>query len=128
MHGGMLATLLDSVMGMVVGSMAPADHFVVTVQLNINFIRPAWKGERLVATSEVQHSGQQTAVARGEVRTAKGNVVGSGTGTFMYLRHTDPQHIRFARHSDESIAQPNVQSPRGTDTSGAGELGSTLPL
>src|SRR4051812_20047318 len=64
-HGGLLASVLDSVMGMAAGSLCPADHYVVTVQLNVQFIRPAREGETLVATAEVMHSGRQTAVARG---------------------------------------------------------------
>jgi uncharacterized protein (TIGR00369 family) len=101
LHGGMLAVLMDSAMGMAAGSTAPAGHFVVTVQLNINFIRPAWEGEHLVASGEVRHSGQQTAVARGEVHTARGVLVGSGSGTFMYLRHSDPHLRHLARQDDE---------------------------
>lgn len=100
MHGGVLATLLDSVMGMSVGSLGPAGHFVVTVQLNVNFIRPAWEGETLVAVAEVIHSGQQTAVARGEVRTARGNLVGSGSGTFLYVAHPDPARGRLPQRTE----------------------------
>ena len=52
--------------------MAPAGYHVVTVQLNINYIRPAWLGEKLIARSDVRHAGQMTAVSRGEVRTVDG--------------------------------------------------------
>jgi len=105
MHGGVLATLLDTVMGMAAGTRAPAGHFVVTVQLNINFIRPAWAGETLVATGEVRHVGRQTAVARGEVHTKTGTLVGSGSGTFMYLPHTDPNLARFEKHVDAALGE-----------------------
>jgi uncharacterized protein (TIGR00369 family) len=97
MHGGMAATLLDSVMGAAAGTKAPADHFVVTVQLNINFTRPAWEGETLKATGEVQHAGRQTAVARGEIRTAAGELVALGTATFMYLPHDARSRTKVER-------------------------------
>jgi uncharacterized protein (TIGR00369 family) len=84
-HGGLVSTLLDSVLGCACWTLAPAGHHVVTVQLNINFIRPAWLGEKLIATSEVRHAGQMTAVSRGEARTAEGSLVAAATGTFMYL-------------------------------------------
>ncbi len=84
-HGGLLATLLDSALGMTASTRAPAGHFVVTVQLNINFIRPAWLDEKLIAVADLQHAGRSTAVARGEVRTDGGALVASATGTFMYL-------------------------------------------
>jgi acyl-coenzyme A thioesterase 13 len=122
MHGGMLGALLDSALGMAAGSLAAADQFVVTVQLNINFIRPAWEGERLVATGEVQHAGRQTAVARGEVRTAEGVLVGSGSGTFLYLRHTDPEQRRYDREAE--ITTRNVEDaarrPAGPGSSDRG--------
>jgi uncharacterized protein (TIGR00369 family) len=84
-HGGLVATLLDSVLGCACWTLAPANHHVVTVQLNINFVRPAWLGEKVTATSEVRHAGQMTAVSRGEARTAAGALVAMATGTFMYL-------------------------------------------
>lgn len=106
MHGGVLATLLDSVMGMAAGSLAAEEQFVVTVQLNMNFVRPAWEGESLVATGEVCHKGKQTAVARGEVRTASGNLVGIGTATFLYILHTDPAKGRFTGQEDAGTKLP----------------------
>jgi uncharacterized protein (TIGR00369 family) len=120
MHGGMLATLLDSALGMAAGSLASADQFVVTVQLNINFIRPAWEGEHLVATGEVQHAGQQTAVARGEVRTDKGVLVGTGSGTYMFLSHTDPRQRRYDRKADETISQAGPGNAPGRAAEGPG--------
>ena len=71
-HGGVIATLLDSVMGMDAQRSSPPDHYVVTAQLNVHFIRPAFEGETLVASSEVRHSGRKTAVAQGEIRTSSG--------------------------------------------------------
>src|SRR4051812_39882083 len=96
LHGGMSATLLDSVMGMSAASVAPPGHYVVTVQLNMNFIRPAWEGETLVATSEVGHSGRVTAVARGEGHTAEGVLGGRGSAPLILLLPTGPQTDRVA--------------------------------
>ncbi len=84
-HGGVVATLMDTCLGCACWTLAPAKHHVVTVQLNINYIRPAWLGEKLVARSEVRHAGQMTAVSRGEVRTSEGALVTSASGTFMFL-------------------------------------------
>jgi uncharacterized protein (TIGR00369 family) len=84
-HGGMVATLLDSCLGCACWTLAPPDNHVVTVQLNINYIRPAWLGETLTARAEVRHAGQMTAVSRGEVRTSDGLLVAMATGTFMFL-------------------------------------------
>jgi uncharacterized protein (TIGR00369 family) len=84
-HGGVVATLLDSTLGCACWTLAPPNHHLVTVQLNINYIRPGWLGERLVCHCEVRHAGQMTAVSRGEVRTSEGVLVAAASGTFMFL-------------------------------------------
>ncbi len=93
-HGGMIATLLDSAMGLAVSRSAPADHYVVTAQLNVNFIRPAWEGETLVASTAIRHAGGKTAVAQGDLTTTAGALVATASGTFVYVRHTDATRTR----------------------------------
>ena len=84
MHGGVTAALLDSAMGFAAVTMSPPGHYVVTVQLNINFVRPVWESETLIAKGEVRHSGRQTAVVFGEIHTGEGTLIATGTGTFLY--------------------------------------------
>ena len=89
-HGGLFAALLDTTLGWAAGSLAPEGMDVVTAQLNINFIRPARPGERLIAEAEVQHSGRRTAVARAEVKTADGHLAATGSATFLFVRLDGP--------------------------------------
>lgn len=93
-HGGFIATLLDSVMGRDAGRLAPSDHYVVTAQLNVNFIRPGWEGEVVRASAEIRHRGRKTAVAQGEVRTDAGALVATGSATFLYVPHTEATRAR----------------------------------
>jgi uncharacterized protein (TIGR00369 family) len=86
-HGGVAAALLDTALGVAAATTAPEGYDVVTAQLNVNFIRPAWMGERLIASGDVQHAGKMTAVCRGELRTQEGALVGAASGTFLYLPH-----------------------------------------
>lgn len=88
LHGGVFAALLDAVMGMAASSTARAGDDVVTVQLNVNFLRPVALGETVVATSEIIHAGRRTAVVRGEIRTATDMLTAVGSGTFMFLPPT----------------------------------------
>ncbi len=88
-HGGVIATLLDSVMGMKAQGASPPDHYLVTAQLNVHFIRPAFEGETLIASSVVRHQGRKTAVAEGEIRTAGGALVATSSATFVHVPHTD---------------------------------------
>lgn len=84
-HGGVIATMLDSVMGWAAAAKAPPEHGLVTVQLSVNFIRPAWEGETLRGRGEVIHAGKQTSVVRGDIYAADDVLVASGMGTFFYL-------------------------------------------
>lgn len=106
LHGGVLASLLDTVLGTACHSLAPADHYTVTVQLNLNFIRPAWHGETLIGTGTVLHAGRQTAVARGEVHTGAGVLVGAATATFMYLPHTEQTRNHIEKLPDDTVRRP----------------------
>ena len=88
-HGGVIATMLDSVMGLMANRSSPPDHYVVTAQLNVHFLRPAFDGETLVASSDVRHAGRKTAVTQGQVQTIDGDLVAIGSATFVYVAHTD---------------------------------------
>jgi len=89
LHGGVVATLLDTAMGFASITRAPHGHHVVTIQLNMNFIRAAYEDEILTAKGTVIHSGRKTAVLKGEVSNQDGETVAIGTSTFMYLPFPD---------------------------------------
>ena len=93
-HGGVIATLIDSVMGWRASKATPPDHYVVTAQLNVHFIRPGWEGETLIASAELLHSGSKTAVAQGEIRTTGGHLVAAGSATFVFVAHTEKTRPR----------------------------------
>ena len=100
LHGGVVATLLDTAMGRAVSTLCRDDQSCVTAQLNVNFIRPSWSGETLTITGEVQHSGRQTSVARGEIRTATGVLVATGTGTFLFVPKPTAGQPLFVKQPD----------------------------
>lgn len=88
-HGGIVATLMDTALGLAASTVAPEGLNVVTAQINVNFIRPAWQGERLKAEGQVRHSGRKTAVATGEIRNAEGALVATGSATFVFVPTPD---------------------------------------
>jgi len=106
LHGGVVATLLDTAMGRAVSTVCRDDQNAVTAQLNVNFLRPAWSGETLTITGEVQHSGRQTAVARGEIRTAAGVLVATGSGTFMFVARPAEGEPLFVQRPDNPLTPP----------------------
>lgn len=67
-HGGYLATLLDSAMGSAVLSMLPAGTGYTTAQLNVNLLRPVTaRTGKLRATGTAIHIGRSLATAEARV-------------------------------------------------------------
>lgn len=81
-HGGICATLLDSVMGCAVHTTLEAGVGYGTLELKINYIRSVpTDGRRLTATGTTIHVGRTTATAEGRVLDENGKLVAHGTTT-----------------------------------------------
>lgn len=85
LHGGTTAALMDTAVGFAAITVAPPEHHVVTVQLNINFTRIAKEGETIRAVATVKHAGTKTAVVMGEIHTGDGDLLATASATMMYL-------------------------------------------
>lgn len=85
MHGGVLATLLDTVTGFAAYSVAPVGNEVLTMQLNLNMTATAKLGDRIIATARVAHAGRRTAVVTGEIRLAGGKLLATGSATMFFV-------------------------------------------
>lgn len=84
-HGGVLATLIDGAVGSAVRSVLSEEEISPTVELKINYLRPA-KGEYLIAKSKLYHRGGTLAVGQAEIYDSNENLVAIGTATFMILK------------------------------------------
>jgi uncharacterized protein (TIGR00369 family) len=84
-HGGIHATLLDTVMGFCgcfTGS-AETRRFAMTLSLNTQFLsRP--KGKLLIAEGRRTGGGSRTFFAEGTVMDETGELCATGTGVFRY--------------------------------------------
>jgi uncharacterized protein (TIGR00369 family) len=80
-HGGVLASLLDSVMGAAVVSAIAEEEWCGTVQLSIQFLSPG-VGASLQGRGRMVKRGRHIAFARGEVVDARGETVATGEGTW----------------------------------------------
>ena len=70
-HGGYLATLLDSALGCAVMTTLAAGRAYTTVQLGVNLVRPVFADtERLRCEGTVIHAGRTTATAEARVTGA----------------------------------------------------------
>lgn len=82
-HGGVLAALLDEVMGTAVWH---AGFMVLAANLNIDFRRPVPLGVPLVVTGTVSDRDGRKLFARGEISLPDGTKAAVGKGLFIEAR------------------------------------------
>ncbi|MDQ2715475.1 MAG: PaaI family thioesterase [Chloroflexota bacterium] len=86
-HGGVLATLLDSAMGCAVQSMLPVGTGYTTLELKANYLRPVTDRTGTVyCEGKVIHLGGRIATAEGRLTDASGKLYAHGTTTCIVLR------------------------------------------
>lgn len=87
-HGGVIATLLDSAVGCAVHTTLEAGDLYSTLELSVNYVRPmdATSGA-VTATGEVIHVGRNIATAEGRLTSdATGKLVAHAKSTLMIKR------------------------------------------
>ncbi|MEU4173387.1 PaaI family thioesterase [Streptomyces sp. NPDC026665] len=85
-HGGIISTLLDSVMGCAVHTCLPVGTSYATLELKVNFIRATLvTGRKLTGEGTVIHLGRRTATAEGKVHDEEGKLVAHATTTCIIL-------------------------------------------
>ena len=84
-HGGIAATLLDTVMGCAVQTLLPKQTAVTTLDISVRYVRPITVRTGLVhATGHTVHRGRRTATAAGQVVEATtGRVLATATTTLF---------------------------------------------
>ena len=85
-HGGVIATLLDSAMSCAVHTLLPAGSGYTTVEMKVNFVRPILADTgplRCVGT--VIHGGRRIATAEGKLVDTNGKLYAHGTTTCLIL-------------------------------------------
>ena len=86
-QGGFLAAMLDDTMGPALVATLEPDQFAPTLELKVNFLRPARPG-RLVGTARVVHRGGTVAFLAGELADADGTLVATASATARIVRVT----------------------------------------
>ncbi|WP_207839518.1 PaaI family thioesterase [Williamsia soli] len=82
LHGGICATLLDSVMGCAVHTTLGAGVGYGTLELKVNYIRSVpTDGRRIIGYGKTIHVGRRTATAEGEIRDERDKLIAHGTTT-----------------------------------------------
>jgi len=82
-HGGLLATLVDTAMGQAIRSRTGEDDVPATSQLTVTYLRPGRPG-RLVATGRVSKQGEHLTVCEADVEQ-DGRTLVHAVATFAVL-------------------------------------------
>jgi uncharacterized protein (TIGR00369 family) len=85
LHGGVLATLVDTAMGTAVRTAAGDDDVPATSQLTVTYLRPGTTGP-LVVTGRVRTRGEHLTVCEADVEQ-DGKSIGHAVATFALLHH-----------------------------------------
>jgi uncharacterized protein (TIGR00369 family) len=83
-HGGIIATLLDSACGCAVHTLLPAGEGYTTVDLTTKYLRPIGTATgRITATGTVLQRGSRTALAQGQLTDERGRLLAHATSTCL---------------------------------------------
>ncbi len=83
-HGGVLATLMDTAMGSAVFTRLSDGAYYTTLELKANFIRPVRAGgKRLTCVGQTIHVGRRTATAEARITAPEGTLIAHATSTCM---------------------------------------------
>jgi uncharacterized protein (TIGR00369 family) len=80
-HGGAIATLIDTVVVPAIGSVYPDEAGLLTIDMQVQYLGPVAKQDA-VAEGWVEKRGRTLCFCRAEVRIASGELV--ATGTLVY--------------------------------------------
>jgi len=99
-HGGILATLLDSVMSAAVHTSLPAGRGYMTLEIKVNFLKPVFQSTGLVmAEGRVVSCGQQIATSEGKILDSQGRICATGSATCLLL--DNPSALRSQAKQDD---------------------------
>ncbi|MGE0560924.1 MAG: PaaI family thioesterase [Flavobacteriales bacterium] len=82
-HGGMIAAMMDGVIGVAALSLVANDKKLVsTVEYKLNYFRPAYLGDKLKGYGRVDFAGNKIIATSGEIYNQHGEMVAKAMGTF----------------------------------------------
>jgi uncharacterized protein (TIGR00369 family) len=87
MHGGVVATLVDTAMGCALSSTLPADASFTTLELSTKYVRAITTGTgRVYAEGRVVHAGGRVATTDARVYDEAGSLYAHATSTCLITR------------------------------------------
>ena len=93
-HGGVIATMLDAVMGGNVILRLPEDKMAVTSSMTVNVLAPARIGDQIEATAVIRRIGRTLAYVDGTcTRVGQDAPVATATAVFAIIDRPTPEPL-----------------------------------
>ncbi len=92
-HGGYISTVLDDATGLCVATLGERFWPSITLDLRVEFLRPAVIGHEHTVVGSVAHHGRVRTVADATIRRADGKLVARASGSFIHNREFDPRAL-----------------------------------
>lgn len=83
-HGGIIATAVDTAMGVAVNETIGADQYAVTVELKVNYLLPVADSD-IYAYAKLVKAGKRLLMGTVDVFDEEGNLVAIGSSTFTII-------------------------------------------
>jgi uncharacterized protein (TIGR00369 family) len=108
-HGGVIATLLDSVMGCAIHSTLPQGRGYTTLELKVNYLRAVTlaTGE-VTAEGRLVHAGRRSVVAEAKLADASGRLYATASTTCLFV---EPRFV------EPRLVEPRLGEPSPTEAS-----------
>ena len=90
LHGGILCDIADAAMGLAYASNLAEGETFTTLELKINFLKPAWNAT-LTAEGKVLKQGRTIGLTECSIRDEKGTLIAHATSTCMTLRGAEAE-------------------------------------
>lgn len=81
-HGGAIASLIDTATAFAILSILPVDERVTTVDLTISYLRPLTKG-KAKAVARIRRGGRRLIIVSADVSDDDGNLVATALSTYI---------------------------------------------
>ena len=85
-HGGFIATVMDSVMAAAIRTMLKAGEDLTTIEINVKYLRPALPGTKLFAEGRLVNVSRRIGTAEGTLKDDVGELLAFATISCMIFR------------------------------------------
>lgn len=82
-HGGVIATVIDSSIAMAAQSLLSPHEGTNTVEMNLNYLRPSEEDTAIIATAEIIQKGKSIMVGQSFVKSEAGTEIAVGRATLI---------------------------------------------